>query len=221
MAEKAEVPTAPTSLLKIYNRGFTLLEMMVVLAIVAGLAVAAISRLGSGRNNEIKSMLRHMTALSKDLHTRAKLKGYTYRIVIDLKEGEKSKDQTYWVEKSNSGMLMSKDEEQKVREYENDPFGDQEKKQPPKGYAPDEESMKEPRSLPSGVFFQQVELSRLDAPITSGKAFIHYLPQGLVDEAAIHLVGEKDTRWTISIHPLTGKAELISKSLSLKEIKNQ
>lgn len=195
--------------------------MMVVLGIVAGLAVAVISRLGSGRNNEIKSMLRHMTALSRDLHTRAKLKGFTYRIVIDLKQGDKSVDQSYWVEKSNSGMLMSKDEEEQVRKIENDPFGDKENKQPPKGFTADPETMKTPRTLPSGMFFQQVELSRLEAPITSGKAFIHYLPQGLVDEAAIHLVGEKDTKWTISIHPLTGKAELISKGLSLKEIKNQ
>lgn len=78
---------------------------------------------------------------------------------------------------------------------------------------------KEPRPIPSGLRFDRVELARLEHPITNGKAYIHYMPEGLVDEANIHIKGEKTQAWTITIHPLTGKAELVEKSLSLKDMK--
>ena len=59
-------------------------------------------------------------------------------------------------------------------------------------------------------------------PITTGKAFIHYMPQGLVEESAIHLKSDSGGKWTIAIHPLTGKAELISgDSMSLKDMSKQ
>ncbi|NJM10261.1 MAG: type II secretion system protein, partial [Bdellovibrionaceae bacterium] len=74
--------------------------------------------------------------------------------------------------------------------------------------------------LPAGIRFEKVELSRLKSPVTEGRAFIHYLPQGLVDEAAIHIKGSGAQAWTIAIHPLTGKAELISKPVALKELKS-
>lgn len=75
--------------------------------------------------------------------------------------------------------------------------------------------------LPGGIRFEKVELTRLKNPVTVGRAFIHYLPQGLVDEAAIHIKGGETQAWTIAIHPLTGKAEVISKTVDLKEIKSQ
>lgn len=198
---------------------------MIVLVLVAGLAVLAVSRLGSSRGSAEKAMLRHLTSLSKQLHTRAKLQGATYRIVFDLKDGGKVEGeddvQSYWVEKSDSKMLTSKEEEEEVAQAEQDAFRDKEKPLPNKGFATDGATMREPREIPPGLVIEEIELSRLDAPIRAGKAYIHFLPQGLVDEAAIHFTGDRDRKWTISIHPLTGKAELISNSLSLRDIKNQ
>ncbi len=67
----------------------------------------------------------------------------------------------------------------------------------------------------------KVELTRVKGPVVRGKAFIHYLPQGLVDEAAVHIKGEKGQAWTISIHPLTGRAEVIAKPVSLEDLRSQ
>jgi hypothetical protein len=159
--------------------------------------------------------------LSRELHTKAKLQGAVYRLVINMEGTDPNvpKTQTYWVEKGKANSVMKPSEEADAleRAKESEP----EKRADPRGFEIDTTTIKEPRKLPAGLKFDQVELARSKEPITKGKAYIHYMPQGLADEAAIHIKGEKRAEWTISIHPLTGRAELISKPVMLKEINAQ
>ncbi len=203
------------------SNGITLIEMMIVTAIIAGTIGLAISYINN-RNTDTKSFLRKFTVLSRELHTRAKLNGVTYRLVLDLGEpgdGTRKVEHKYWVERGNAKFVMSEKEEERARErlQEDDP----EKQKDPKGFEIDTTMVKEPSELPHGLSFDRIELTRVPGAISEGRAFIHYLPQGLVDEAAIHIKGDKGQAWTIAIHPLTGRAELISKSVSLKEITDQ
>jgi len=207
---------------KILNRkGFTLIELMVVTAIIGGMIVMAMPYM-SNRNAATKSFLRKMTVLSRDLHTRAKLQGVAYRLVIEMPvvtDTNRPPEQKFWVEKGNAQVVLNEKEEERERErMEERP---ENRKKDPKGFELDPAMTKKLPELPRGLRFEKVELSRLKSPVVDGRAFIHYLPQGLVDEAAIHIKGSGKQAWTIAIHPLTGKAELISKPITLKEIKSQ
>lgn len=199
------------------QKGFTLIELMVVVAIIAGVAMMSMPYLNN-RSPNTKRFLREFTVLSRELHTRAKLNGTIYRLVIDMGEpgnGLQKPIHKYWVEVGNGKSIMSEKDEEDSRERlkETDP----EKKKDPKGFTEDTSIIK-PREMPDGLTFERVEITRVKDPISQGRAFIHYMPQGLTDEAAIHIKGEGKQTWTISIHPLTGKAELISKSVSLKDM---
>lgn len=204
------------------DSGFTLIELMVVLAIIAGVVVLAMPFI-TNRNSQTKAFLREMTVLSRELHTRAKLNGAAYRLVIDLGEtldkDREQGEQTYWVERAAGKVVLTEDEESKALERSRET--EDEKKKDPRGFEPDTQFFKRPKKIPPGLRFDRIELTRLDKAVTEGKAFIHYLPQGLVDEAAIHIKGAKDQAWTIAVHPLTGKAELITKTVNLKEIRDQ
>jgi len=206
------------------SKGFTLLEVMIVLAILGGVIVLAMPY-ASNRNSQTRTFLRQLTVLSRELHTRAKLQGAVYRLVIDMKaaSSRNEKDapaQQYWVEKSNGRAVIKPNEEGEAMEKarRNDK---KEENADPRGFAMDTSLVKAPKELPSPLRFDRVELTRLKDAVTEGKAYIHYLPEGLVDEAAIHIRGDKNQIWTISIHPLTGRAELISKSVSLQEMRSQ
>lgn len=204
-----------------HNKGFSLIEVMIVLAIIGGVIAMAMPYL-KNRSSQTKSFLRQFTVLSRELHTRAKLQGAVYRLVIDMKETtdpSRRPVQVYWVEKSNGRAVLKADEEKNAADLAAEK--DEEKNKDARGFAMDETMTKEPKEVPSGIWFDSVELTRLKDPLTRGKAFIHYMPEGLVDEAALHLKGERNQAWTISIHPLTGKAELISKSVSLQEMKSK
>ena len=90
------------------SRGFTLLEIMIVLAIVAGIVVLAMPYIGN-RNSQIKRSLRELTVMSREIHNRSKLQGVVYRLVIDmgnpLLSGESEPEQSFWVEKSNGKVV--------------------------------------------------------------------------------------------------------------------
>jgi general secretion pathway protein H len=193
---------------------------MIVLVIVTGMITMAMPYINN-RNTKVKGFLREFTVLSRELHTKAKLQGVMYRLVLELPEENPSstthREPRYWVEKSTSQTVLKEDEE-KIEDVKKD---DEKKAKVPGGFEIDMQIMKKPKTLPGGLYFEKVELTRVKNPITNGKAYIHYLPQGLVDEAAIFIKGEGKQAWTVAIHPLTGKAELISKSISLREIKDK
>ncbi|MGE0526051.1 MAG: type II secretion system protein [Bdellovibrionales bacterium] len=205
------------------TKGFTLIELMVVMAIIAGMVVLATPYIGN-RNTESKAFLRELTVLSRELHTKAKLNGVVYRLVIDLAgpTGERTEktEQRLWVERSSNRSVLAKAGTDEAAEKDTGDDDDKKKKDPD-GFEVDNLIIKEPKSLPRGMRLERVELTRLKNPVSAGKAYIHYLPAGLVDEAAIHIKGQKNQTWTIAIHPLTGKAELISNTRSLKEIRSQ
>lgn len=203
-----------------HHRGFTLIEVMITLGIIAGIVVLAMPYI-SNRNSQTKAVLRQLTVLSRELHTRAKLQGVVYRLVIDLgpETGGEKYTQKYWVEKANGQTVLKANEEELAAELAKET--DENKRKDPRGFEVDHSMIKKEAELVPGMRFEKVELSRAKDPIIHGKAFINYMPAGLVDEAAIHIKGEKNNEWTIAIHPLTGKAELISKTLSLQEIKSQ
>ncbi len=207
--------------MKAKDTGFTLIEIMVVLAIVTAVVGIALPYMNN-RNADTKKFLRQMTILSREIHQRAKVNGAVYRLVFDLKEipvGDKMPQQYYWVERADKGAVLKENEEAFALEQAT---AREDRRAPDnRGFQIDTNLTKEPRPIPFPMHITRIELTRLQNPITSGKAFIHYLPEGLVDEAAILVKGIKEQSWTIAIHPLTGKAEVVSKDLSLRDLKSQ
>ncbi|NCN95670.1 MAG: type II secretion system protein [Bdellovibrionales bacterium] len=200
------------------SQGFTLIEIMIVLAILGFALTMGIGRL-TNRSGELRAVLRKTTVLSRELHTRAKLNGVTYRMVIDLGEGGPNSTQSIYVEKG-SGASVIKDSEKEAEDLKN--LSEEEKKALTKDFTVDSHILKNPLQIPKDVYISEVEINRVEKPMTQGKAYIHYLSQGLVEEAAIHILRpESNQKWTISIHPLTGRAEVLSPSMRLEEMKNQ
>lgn len=199
-----------------HAQGFTLIEIMIVLAILAFGMTLAISRL-SNKSGELRAVLRKTVVLSRELHTRAKLNGVTYRMVIDLGDGGPQSSQGIYVERGTSASVIKDRDLKEEEEQEED-----EENPRPKDFQRDTELLKKPILLPRGVYISEVEINRIERPVTQGVTYIHYLSQGLVEEAAIHLKGDgTEQKWTISIHPLTGKAEILSPSMRLQELQTQ
>lgn len=196
------------------------MEMMIVVTIIAAVVTISMPYIRS-RNYETRRVLRQMIVMSRELHTRAKLQGAVFRLVIDMgddKDGKRTK-QSFWVERANAGTIMKPNEEALALERAKET--DEAKRKDPNGFEEDHQVIHKHTELPSGMSFERVELTRVKDPITHGKAYIHYMPQGLVDEAAIQIKGEKDQAWTIAISPLTGKAELIQKKVTLQDMRSQ
>ncbi len=203
-----------TAILK-NEKGMTLMEIMIVLLIIGGSATMFFSKIQNS-NNKIKEAVRQFGVLTRDLHSKAKLSNSTYRLVIDMGEGKFHKDKhRYWVESASGSRISSKSSS--ISEYNKLKLKDDKQPKRDDGFSPDSRLGK-PRQLPGGIFFEDIELKHLDKTIDSGVVYIHFRPEGFVDEAAIHLKYDDNLRWTVSIHPLTGKAYISTEYRSLKDI---
>lgn len=193
------------------KRGFTLIEVMIVIAIIAGLIAVGAPRLMK-KDNNIKTTARQLTVLVKEIRNQAKLFNATYRLVIRLEPGQDS----FWVEKSSGIALI--DQEKLVEEMENKAKGKEpEEDAPPPLFQIDKRLSKKEKTLPDNVRFTQVETSNMSQPVTNGIAYIHFFPQGLMEASAIQISDKKNT-WTLVFNPLTGQADIVEKAVNLKEL---
>ncbi len=73
----------------------------------------------------------------------------------------------------------------------------------------DKDSPSGSRTLPDGVFFNDIQTERTQGKVASGRdAFILFLPTGIVDSAVIHLRTDKDNFFTLSTNPYTGATKV-------------
>jgi general secretion pathway protein H len=192
------------------KRGFTLIEVMIVIAIIAGLIAVGAPRLLK-KDTNIKTVARQLTVLVKEIRNQAKLFNSTYRLVIRMEQGQES----WWVEKASGPTLI--DTEKLKEDYEGKGKKSDDKDAPPPLFQIDKRLSKKEKTLPSNLHFKQVETINMSQPVTSGLAYIHFFPEGLLEASAIQITDNKNT-WTLVFNPLTGQADIVEKETSLKDI---
>lgn len=185
----------------------TLLEIMVVLGIIGFALALGIPRLGNNKNN-LKKIMREMGVLGKEIRHQARLKNRTYRLVFDMPEKGAHK---YWVESADGPVLsLSKENVEKQK-------GMDEKERPKSPFQRDEKFSKKDRELPSNLFFGTVEYADQD-PVSSGTAYVYFMPSGLVQHALIQVTDRKNATWTVAFNPLTGQADVMESAVSIRDL---
>ena len=187
--------------------GFTLIEMMVVLAIMGAIIAMGLSRVRK-RDNDIKKGARKFYVNGKEIRNQARLKNSTYRLMIRLDEGQ----QAFWVESAQGfqGHISAKEQE-KLKDLK-------EEDKPPEVFEKDTKVIKKDSKLPDGLFFKSVENLEQD-PITVGTAAIYFFPNGFVETSALQITDRKRVTWTLIYQPLTGQADIIPEERSLRDTK--
>lgn len=190
------------------NRGFTLIEILVVLGILAAVLSIGLPRIGK-REDSLKSVAHQISVLTRQIRNNARLFNSTYRLVIHMNDQEAS----FWVERAAGVHLVDPE----AYDPENKPDkDDKDKKQ--SEFQIDKSLLKKPRNLPKPFVFGSVETINMKQPITEGDAYVHFFPEGLVETAAIQITNRKNITWTLVFDPLTGQADIIEAAKGLKEI---
>jgi prepilin-type N-terminal cleavage/methylation domain-containing protein len=196
--------------------GFTLIEIMIVLGIIALLMSVAIPNMGLYIKYNISNGSKEIAGLVRTTHDEAVLKGKPHRLVIDFSKQE------YWVEIGEHGFLLEtrEQEEERQRQYERLHEDDKKKVKRP-AFSLAKSITKSKKKLPKGVRFFDIKLARYPDPINAGVAYIHFFPHGVLEAFTLHLADQLDRKNTIVVNPVTGKSRVIERGIDFKEALNE
>src|ERR1700761_2738418 len=82
------------------HSGFTLIELMVVVALIALISVMALPSISSYFQVSLNSATREVAATVREAYNATLVTGKLHRIVYDLKQGQ------YWVEQGPNGAVL-------------------------------------------------------------------------------------------------------------------
>lgn len=191
---------------KISDSGFTLIEILIVLGILAAVMLLGLGRIKKNENN-IRTTFRELTVLTREIRNQARLTQSYFRLMIEMTP-EKSR---YWVEKGNSNDLKDPKEEYKIKKE-----GDSEEEGKKSSFELYKKLTKKEKILPKGISFKSLEIQN-SQPLTDGLGAIYFSPEGLV-EASIVQISDGKNIWSLYINPLTGIVEIADKEVILKDV---
>lgn len=189
------------------NHGFTLVEILIVLAIIGALATIGVRRLNQSEN--LKTSVRRLSTVLKKTRSYAKLTNKTYRLVIKIDPKEPD---SYWVESSNKIHLIDPKAEDTSKI-----LTDKEKEKAKGDFQPATDILSKPRIIPKEWSFGVVESTGTPEYKDREISYVYFFPQGVSEEAIIQLTNKTKATWTLYLHPLISNPEIYQEAKRLKD----
>jgi general secretion pathway protein H len=200
------------------QRGFTLIELLVVVFLIGMIFLFALPKVTSIFRLSLDSSSREMASVIRDAYNATMVTGRVHRVVWDI--GERK----YWVESGGTSLLLDTEESREKasqrlrRKIKKE--GEEEEESLPPGHLPFSLNRLVTRakiSLPRGVEFEDILTQKSEDPITSGTAYTHFFPHGLVEQTLIHLKDDSKNQQTLLIWPVLGRTRVEKRYLTLQE----
>jgi len=218
-------------------RGFTLIELMVALAVAAALFSAVVLGLGALTGAQARKAMGELGAASRSLYDTAALSGNTCRLVFLLPKDD-SAEFTYRAECANGPVTTSLDRDQEIRDATKAAVEAYRKRgrtsraeAPPPTYArssgstlldvlDSEKARVEKAAAFSAFTTPEIQPRKMSgvrvsvwtahqrAKIDSGLAYIYFFPQGYTERAQVTVRQGKNV-WTLLVSPLTGRTSIV------------
>ena len=195
--------------------GFTLIELVIAVAVVALLAAAAVPALRSVSGANARTAAGELAGAARYLFDTAALRHATCRLVLDLDErswwAECTRDRVTMAREARSAEELRREEEDASLEERFPDERDAEKRRlmAKAKWGSFEDRIARKRELPGGAAFSEVWAEHLRDPATKGKAYVHFFPQGRAEEARIPIVDGEHV-YSVLVPAFTGRAKVVS-----------
>ncbi|MBI4509988.1 MAG: hypothetical protein HY698_10170 [Deltaproteobacteria bacterium] len=198
----------------------TLIEIMVVLAIIALLGFAVSMGVGKVRKTELRSAAGRLATALRSAFDRASTTGAHHRVVIDLDE------QVFRVERCEGKVRLRRSINEEKEEEQNEqaelaapsPEGTVEAAVAAASQSLGHGScasvkgdMGKPRQLPKkrSIGVSKVYVAHLEEPAEEGKVSVNFFPLGHAERAVIEVADDDDNVFSLVVHPLSGRVQIV------------
>lgn len=212
------------------REGFTLIEMMIVVIIIALAATGASYAFGALERTQLRSACMRIGAASRYAYNRAISRGSTVRLVFDLDQD------TMTFEEAHGRVTLARTDDRRrleIGETEDgsdtsavDPWAAARARlestlRPSFGASPFEAI--EGRRYASHPLGDGITIERLIAPHepeprTTGRGSIYFFPGGQTEHSVIWLSDGGDRVYAVELHPLTGRARVYNHAYEPDEL---
>jgi len=187
------------------KKGFTLIELVVVIAIISIMAVIVLPRLDPFvPSRRLKGAARTLSGTITLAYGESVAKNKRYRLYLDPME------ETYWVvqvketEKEDSGgaIGLTLGTQFELLHYEESGTEDE--------VAAPSEPLFAPQKLPQGVHFSSMSVGDDTALASSKPRYIEFTPLGVASPATVTLVNEDGDTLSVQYDGITGMPTLVA-----------
>jgi general secretion pathway protein H len=179
-------------------RGFTLVELAIVIAIIGLLAAAAGPALGAITGANARRGAGEVAGAMRWLFDSASVRHATCRLALD--PGER----TFWAECAPGRVTIPRDgEDRRAGERAEEGAATA-----PSGFAPFDDRVVGKRELPGNATFKAVKVDGRDALKEGHAAYVHFFPGGRAQSARV-TIADGDHVYTIRLEPFTGRARVV------------
>ncbi len=197
-------------------RGFTLIEIVIVVAVIAVVAAAAAPAVSSFSGANARSAAGEVAGAYRYLFDTAALRRQTCRLVLDLDARE------WWAECTATEPggrrrqpVVAKDgtaeddDRELARGFSDEVDAEKRKFLARAKFAEFKDREVQKRRLRGGAAFEKVWTPRGRDPVSKGKAYVYFYPQGQADRVQIPVV-DGSNAYTVVTQPLTGRARVVN-----------
>ncbi len=199
------------------ERGFTLLELMVVVGILAVLAMAAGPAVDSITGANARKAAGELAGSMRALYDVAALRNVTCRVALDLDA------RTWWAEcaKARAGIARDPEKAAPTAEELADRFPDEKDADRRRLLARTEfgayqDRLVAKRELPGNARFEPVTVEGRRDAVEKGTAYVYFFPGGQAQRAWVP-VADGSNRYTVVLEPLTGRARVEVGKVEVRE----
>ena len=186
-----------------HSRGFTLIELMIVMSVIALLAAAAAPALGALTGADARKGAGELAAAMRWLFDSAAVRHATCRLVLA------PASRSYWAECAPGRTTIEADPEKaraaERRREEEDAAGEGGAKGP--GFAKFADPIVGERELPGNAGFRAIRIDGRDALSGDANAYVHFFPGGRAQSARV-TIADGDHVFSIRLEPFTGHARV-------------